>query len=186
MQSLILCPRTFRFRILNNNFELNYQNHGKILIVDSKRKIVTEDKKMNLEEIYKLMKERGQRLTRQKVAVLTVFIENSNKLLSVQQIQEMLSKGENIDIATIYRNVQNFAQLGILESLINDRGVTKYLIQCHKEHHHHLICLECGKIIPILCDRKKFSDVVKEHEFEDDYHTLEIYGRCKQCIKHDK
>ena len=148
--------------------------------------IIPKDRKMNIEEIYEIMKEKGQRITRQKRIVLDVFIENNNRMLTVNQIQDMLPSEEKINNATIYRNVQSFLDLGILESMIDDNGAAKYVIRCKKEHHHHLICLECGRMISIFCDRDKFNEVTEKYEFEETYHTLEVYGRCKQCVKKEK
>ena len=127
------------------------------------------------------MKSKGQRITKQKEIILSVLIKNSEKLLSVNQIQELLPEDENINSATVYRNMQNFMELNIIETMIDEKGFAKYVIRCNSEHHHHMICTECGKMISILCDKNRFNDLTKEHGFIEEYHSLEIYGVCKNC-----
>jgi Fur family ferric uptake transcriptional regulator len=50
------------------------------------------------------------------------------------------------------------------------------------DHHHHLICLKCGKIIPLECPLKDYeeqiSDQTKYNIFE---HRLKLYGLCPDC-----
>lgn len=138
---------------------------------------------MKKEEIYKLIKNKGQRMTKQKEIILSVLIEYGEKLLSVNQIQELLPKEENINSATVYRNLQNFVEIGILETMIDEKGFSKYVIRCHHEHHHHMICTECGRMITILCDKDRFSDITIQHGFVEEYHSLEIYGRCRECAE---
>ena len=141
---------------------------------------------MNLQEIHELIKKNGQRITKQKEIILSVLIKNSEKLLSVNQIQELLPQVENINSATVYRNLLNFVELGVLETMVDEKGFLKYVIRCNSEHHHHMICLDCGKMISILCDKDRFNDITKKYGFEEDYHSLEIYGRCKVCAKSQK
>ena len=138
---------------------------------------------MKLEETYEILKNSGQRITWQKRAILSVFACNENKMLSVNQIEQELDAEEKMDSATIYRNVQVFQELDILELLMDENGVANYILRCSSGHHHHLICKKCGKMISIECDKNKFEDITKDYGFVEDYHTLEIYGTCMQCAK---
>ncbi|MEA3506522.1 MAG: transcriptional repressor, partial [Elusimicrobiota bacterium] len=58
------------------------------------------------------------------------------------------------------------------------------------EHHHHLICEECGKIInysEFVQKEKDFIDSLekelsKKHGFKINSHQLHFYGSCKECL----
>ncbi|HCX64287.1 MAG TPA: transcriptional repressor, partial [Eubacteriaceae bacterium] len=53
-----------------------------------------------------------------------------------------------IGIATVYRTVQLFEDVGILTKHFFDDGCHRYEISDGKEdhHHHHFICSRCGEI----------------------------------------
>ena len=61
-----------------------------------------------------LIRERGQRMTIQKRALLTVFLQQAGRMLSVMDLKGFLPDIMEMDRATIYRNVQNFENLGLL------------------------------------------------------------------------
>lgn len=138
---------------------------------------------MKLDEVYKILKKNGLRITWQKKAILSMLACNENRMLSVNKIEELLGDDEKMDSATIYRNVQVFVELNILEQLIDSNGVSNYLLRCKSGHHHHLICKECGQMTSISCDRNRFDSITQEYGFKEDYHTLEIYGICMKCTK---
>ncbi len=74
-------------------------------------------------------------------------------------------------------------QLGITHQVDFDSTYNRYEISLEGRHHHHLICIECGKII-------EFSDKALEsfeRKLESDYqfeiveHRIKFYGICNRC-----
>ena len=132
--------------------------------------------------VYDMLRKKGYRVTRQKKAILDILFNNAERMLSVSEIEALILKECDIDNATVYRNVQGFLKLGILESMIDSNGVSRYTI-CDSAHHHHLICTECGKIIKFHCNNQFWEDFAKEKSFKESYHKLEVYGKCLDCQK---
>ena len=65
------------------------------------------------DNIYDTLREKGDRLTRQKKDIISVLLANMDRMLSVGDIVGCLSDGKNVDEATVYRNVLRLADLGI-------------------------------------------------------------------------
>lgn len=142
---------------------------------------------MDLEKrIISQIKDANQRMTKQKEKMLALLIENKDRMMNVQEIINRISESDKMDDATIYRNLNSFVMLGILEQTMDNNGVFCYKIECEQGHHHHLICISCGKVINIPCDHEYFSRIAKEHNFLESFHTIEVYGKCGQCVKNDK
>lgn len=131
-------------------------------------------------EICALLREKGHRITRQKKVILDVFFDNPKKMLSVCDICTLIPAGEHMDNATLYRNLQQFARLGILESMVDNEGLTRYSI-CDSAHHHHFICTGCGRIIPFPCNDHFWKPYAEENDFHETFHRIEIYGKCADC-----
>ncbi len=134
-----------------------------------------------LDEIYDILKSRGDRLTYQKKQILSTLFENMDRVLSVGEIIAKLPDDKSIDDATVYRNIQRFAELNIVESFVDESGVSRYVLSCHSGHHHHMICTSCGRIFEIPCMNHFWNECAKDNGFEESYHKLEVYGKCSEC-----
>jgi len=141
---------------------------------------------MNIpESLIKRIKESDQRITRQKETILSVLVSYKDHMLSAQEIMAKIPKSDSIDFATVYRNLKGFLDIGIVEQRVDPKGVSFFKLACDTKgghHHHHFICLSCGKVQPIPCDIDYIQSISKEHGFEENYHTLEIFGKCKECL----
>lgn len=133
------------------------------------------------ESIYKKLHEAGLRITVRKKIVLSVLSENSDYMLSSSDIIGKIEPG-SMDTVTVYRILQSLNNAGIIESFIDSQGVSKYKI-CDSSPHHHMICINCGKIINFPCLNEFWDRYLKENEFTEEYHKIEIYGKCKECAK---
>lgn len=133
-------------------------------------------------ELYHLLRTKGFRITGPKKIILDIFLANQDRMLSVSDIYGLLPAGCGIDNATVYRNVQKFLDFGLLESMIDDRGISRYTFY-EKEHHHYLICTECGRIIKFPCSDHYWASFAAENGFVETRHKLEVYGKCAACRK---
>lgn len=136
-------------------------------------------------EIYSKLRAKGLRITSQKKMILDVFLENANRMLSAHDVYTLLPGNVTIDTATVYRNIQKFMDFGILESMNDEQGVNRYTVY-DREHHHYLICTECGKIIKIPCECHEWRTHAQENDFHETHHKLEVYGKCAECTTADK
>lgn len=131
-------------------------------------------------ELFDMLRTKGLRITIPKKIVLDIFLGNPNKMLSVSDVYGLLPEDSGIDNTTVYRNIQKFLDFGILEYMIDDRGISRYTI-CEKEHHHYLICTECGRIIKFPCHNHYWDGYATEQDFQETHHKLEVYGKCSEC-----
>lgn len=124
------------------------------------------------------LKSTGARLT-----LLDMF-KHAKKPLSVSEIFAAL-KNSKTDKVTLYRNVEALADLGILKQIrLKDRQAYYELVE--KNHHHHLICQECGKIKDISNCRLTtiHTRALKNLGFSQiNEHSLEFFGVCAACAK---
>ena len=130
--------------------------------------------------IYQILRKRGKRVTAQKRAILDILLAHTDRMLSVVDIKAKIPADIAIDDATIYRNVQSYEELGILESMMDSNGQSRYII-CDSDPHHHMICTECGKIINFPCTDACWQHFIHKQNFVESYHKIEVYGVCEDC-----
>lgn len=125
------------------------------------------------------LKQHGYKLTRQRKAMTEAMLRNHDRLLSVEAIDEAL--GHTMDVSTIYRNLEILDACGLIHKVPTGEKALYKLI-CHDDHHHHLICLQCGSTEVIdYCPIAALDTIAKDHQFQVQTHTLEVYGICRHC-----
>ena len=123
-----------------------------------------------------------KRNTWQKDAVKHALGEATG-FVSAQELHLVLrNHGSTIGLATVYRALADLAGTGEADSLQSQEGEMLYRA-CTTEHHHHLICKNCGKTVEIEAHEvEKWAEkVAKHHGFREPSHTVEIFGLCGDC-----
>jgi len=85
--------------------------------------------------------------------------------------------------ATIFRSLEIFESLGLVEQVHLPSGEHAY-VACERPHHHHVVCKECGRsqevgdlgITPIA------RELVEQRTgYLVDSHRIEFFGLCPDC-----
>lgn len=133
-----------------------------------------------VEQFKQYLAKQGLRFTRQRRAIADVFAR-SGKHLSLQELLE-LARGEesSIGYATVYRTMKLLADGGLAVEHQFADGQARYEPAAEGEHHDHLVCIECGRIVEFEDDTiERRQDAIAERlGFRVTSHKLEIYGEC--------
>lgn len=123
--------------------------------------------------------------TRQRDSILAYFASHADVCLSAKDIIE--SPEIEVGEATVFRCLSHLAAEGLIKKYQSDDGA---LYQYNKEgecnHHFHLKCLHCGKIVHLDCEMMASISrhIEEEHEFAVDVSRTVIYGYCNDCRGH--
>ncbi|WP_226656875.1 Fur family transcriptional regulator [Pseudalkalibacillus hwajinpoensis] len=135
---------------------------------------------MNVSTALRILKKEGYKYTEKREDLVTLFAKEKRYLSARDVLNHMQKNYPGMSVDTIYRNLTLFADLDILEET-EWNGEKRYRLSCStKSHHHHLICLDCGKTLHIeTCPMEGIP--VGDTEFEVTGHKFEVYGRCGEC-----
>lgn len=131
------------------------------------------------EEIVQKMASQGLRITDQRKTLAKLFAESPGYLAPKAVYEYMGKSYTGLSFDTVYRNLRVMEELGVLEQVVFEEGV-KFKLHCREhDHHHHLICLQCGKTYPITyCPMEKTT---APDDFKIVKHKFEVFGYCKDC-----
>ncbi len=124
-----------------------------------------------------------ERSTRQKRALAAVLAA-SDGFRSVQELHaELQAQGENVALTTVYNQVRALADAGELDVLGGDDGETRYRRCASDQHHHHLVCRQCGCAVEVEGPEVErwATRTGARLGFTDVTHTVEILGTCPDC-----
>ena len=130
-------------------------------------------------------------MTQPREIILDV-LSRTKKHLSAEDIYiEVYKIYPGIGLTTIYRTLDILTNMEMVSRYDFGDGRSRYELISDKksEHHHHLICLNCGKIIDysdyIDEETKLFDKLEKvlseKHNFKINYHHVGFYGLCDRC-----
>ena len=94
--------------------------------------------------------------------------------------RELAAKCDNIDQATVYRNLDLFVSENMAKRYHLDSPEALYEYQ--ESAHHHAVCSNCGTIVHLdLPEEKILSLFPTESSFKPDGIDITIHGQCKTC-----
>jgi Fur family ferric uptake transcriptional regulator len=118
--------------------------------------------------------------TKQREAILDVFLSLTGHTTSESLYQRVRALHSNIGYTTVYRTMKLLCEAGLAQEASFD-GITRYEIA--HEHHDHLVCMRCGKIIEFECEMIEGAqqNIAKRYGFRVLRHRHELYGHCSDC-----
>jgi Fur family ferric uptake transcriptional regulator len=126
----------------------------------------------------------GLRTTGPRRAVAQLLSEREGQFTAEELLAESQRRGLGIGRATIFRSLELLGRLNLLERVDLPSGEHAYLL-CEPEHHHHVICSQCGRAATFGMEYRGLSErleqVARATGYRIDAHRLEVYGRCPDC-----
>ncbi len=138
-----------------------------------------------VERLQKYLKEKGLSFTAARRALLQEIVSSRGHFDADELHETLRARGTTLSAATIYRTLPLFVGSGIIRETLRGRRRSRYEHAWGQEHHDHLQCLACGRIIEFRDDEleRLQERVCRRHGFQAVEHRLGIRGYCAACQK---
>ncbi len=126
------------------------------------------------------LRKAGLKVTLPRIKILGLLESTEYHHMSAEEVYKaLIEQGEDVGLATVYRVLTQFEQAGIVERHNFENNLSVFEIK-QDEHHDHLVCDVCGKIIEFHNHRieEEQIKVAAEHGFKLLGHSLVLYGIC--------
>ena len=126
----------------------------------------------------------SQRVTAQRTLLLELLRQSSGHVDADELYRRARKKNSRISLSTVYRNLQLFKKLGLIDERHFDEEHHHYERKSGEEH-QHLLCINCGKVVefdyPVS---KKFRENIgKKYDFDITGVEIHVTGLCSGCHK---
>jgi len=135
------------------------------------------------DQFISFLRDEGYLVTRQRKRIADVIFTTPGHL-SVEDVQDLLrQKKVSASIASIYRTLDVLIKSELVVQHRFGKRFKRFEAVRKNQHHDHLVCTGCGKVIEFKNDtiEKLQVRVAKEHDFVITDHKLDIYGFCAKC-----
>ncbi|MBV9217448.1 MAG: transcriptional repressor [Acidobacteria bacterium] len=126
---------------------------------------------------------RGLRHTGQRDLILQTFLSTEEHLTS-EDLYGLVSKIDpTLGLTTVYRTLKLLTEAGLAREVRFGDNKTYYEHHFNHEHHDHMICTECGKVIEFFSpDIEALQDeMADKFGFRPTHHSLRLWGLCSEC-----
>lgn len=117
--------------------------------------------------------------------VLEAFLGTERHLTLGELLETLDRGGEQLDSGFVRETLRIMCHFGFARKRRFDDGVVRYEHRHIGQHHDHMICTRCGRIIefeePELEEQQ--ARISGSHGFHILQHRLEIYGICADCLE---
>ena len=136
----------------------------------------------------KELKDAGLKTTLPRLRILSGLESGNGRHYTAEDVyKELLSAGEEIAFATVYRVLTQFENAGLVLRHNFEGGRSVFELD-DGHHHDHMVCAKCNTVTEFydaeIEERQRL--VAKKHGFKLEDHSLYMYGLCENCQKEAK
>lgn len=127
----------------------------------------------------------GLRRTGQRDLILDTFLSTEEHLTSEDLYRIVSRHDPTIGQTTVYRTLKLLTEAGLAREVRFGDNKTYYEHHYNHEHHDHMICTECGRVIEFFSpDIEALQDQMADNfGFKPTHHSLRLWGLCAECQK---
>ncbi len=130
----------------------------------------------------------GLKVTSPRVKILEMLESRSSadRHLTAEEVYKtLLSEGEEIGLATVYRVLTQFEAAGLVKRHHFEGGNSVFELESG-QHHDHIVCVKCGRVEEFRDEliEQRQKEIARNANFKLTDHSLCLYGLCQECQNH--
>jgi len=135
------------------------------------------------EIFFEHLRRAGFKKTTQRELILEVFLKTEGHLSAEDLYSLIKVEDPTVGFTTVYRTLKLLVECELAREERLGDGRARYEHLYNHQHHDHLICTGCGRLIEFYSEEieKKQDEIAEQHHFHPTRHSLRIWGVCSDC-----
>ena len=136
------------------------------------------------ERTHDALRDAGYRVGAARRAVVSVLARRDCCLTVPEIVEALGAQGRTVGIASVYRVVDLLTEKQLVQKIDLGDGRARYeRAELADEHHHHLVCNECGRVEPFADETLEAAlrRVEEDTRFAVASHDVLLRGACDDC-----
>lgn len=156
----------------------------------TKDELIQPQTQLSENNLKSMLRSMNLKVTNQRLSILKALNKGPKTHVTAKDVFERVrSEFPHIGFATVYRFLKETSRFGITSELRIGYAPARYELKV-REHHHHIVCTQCGKIVEFQNEiiEKQIKKISEDYKFTMEHHIFELYGRCNRttCQTTDK
>jgi Fur family transcriptional regulator, ferric uptake regulator len=119
-----------------------------------------------------------------RLAVIELLARQDCAMTAIEIDDQLRATNQAVGRASVYRTLEQLEELKLVQRLEMGRGMASYeRIAPSGEHHHHVVCENCGRVEPFEDPglERAIGRLEDRVGFEVSEHEVVLRGRCPRC-----
>lgn len=136
---------------------------------------------MDTQSIIGFFREKGLKVTSQRLAICKFILSRKDHPTAEQIYQELRTEYPTISLGTIYKNLNLLKELGLIQELGFKEGSVRY--DPDMELHINMVCSKCGKISDYKAENVEnlWNAIISDLTIKPIGQRIDIYYECDDC-----
>jgi len=129
----------------------------------------------------KELRKAGLKVTLPRLKILEILESSKDRHLSAEDIyKDLLTSGEDIGLATVYRVLTQFEAAGLVTRHNFEGGHSVFELD-DGDHHDHMVCVDTGDVIEFVSEEieRLQHEIAEKYGYELIDHSLVLYVKNK-------
>ncbi len=137
--------------------------------------------------ILEVLKENRVKITLERREIINILQQTRLPLSPTDLFFRVKPALPKANLTTVYRNLEMLEGLGLVKRLGFNKNYFSYELVDDRDHHHHVVCRNCGRVEDLENISERFvSDVSRQTKFKIEDHNLEFFGLCEECKQNER
>jgi len=130
-----------------------------------------------------ILKELDLKATPKRLAILDILSGESTYVSPEEVWMKMKQRFSAIGLPTVYRNLEELAERGIIFKVIHPDRKLYYFFCANRSHHHHFVCTSCRRVNDLaFCAFEEIEKEVSQNlNGTVSSHIMQVFGTCSEC-----
>lgn len=141
--------------------------------------------KQLIDKFKETLHDNGMKCTPERLSIFQEIYSSSEHFDADEIYFRMRKEKKRVSRATVYRTLDLLVENGFVSKVNVGLSQVHFENTLAQEHHEHLVCTQCGKIIEFNNNviENEQDKICEEHGFFPTKHNLIIFGLCESCRK---
>jgi Fur family transcriptional regulator, ferric uptake regulator len=141
-----------------------------------------------LELLRDAVRRRGLRSSSVRESIARAALQRQGHFTVDDLLRDLRTTVGDVHAATVYRVLPLLVEEELLPpTLVSSSAGARYERAFEREHHDHLICRKCGKVVEFFLEdiEELQRAIAKKFGFRLSGHVHELVGTCRDCLRAD-
>ncbi|RMF60540.1 MAG: transcriptional repressor [Calditrichaeota bacterium] len=139
---------------------------------------------LTVEQFIDACRAKGLNVTYQRLLIYKTLARTKSHPTAESIYHEVKTEYPSISLATVYKTLETLAEHNLIQKVTPLHDLARY--DGDTNPHHHLVCLECRKIVDVYDEHLNQLKMPEDKNFRIHGYRIQFEGICDECASKER